>query len=111
MGTHRKRKPKKKGKRERSAKPYPFEFRLKVVKLYLEDGYPASLISEQFGISDHSVYHWSRKYRQQGEQGLLNKARKPSGSKLPTAVTLSFYKQVCSGYSTKIGTGQITIYW
>ena len=89
MRSHRKNKSKKKGKRGRSTAPYPFEFRIKVVKLYLEDGYPATLIAEQFGISDHSVYHWSKKYRQHGEQGLLNKVRKPSGSNVPAAVTQS----------------------
>ena len=89
MGTNRKRKPQKKGKRGRSAAPYPFELRLKVVKLYLEDGYPAPLIAEQFGISDYSVYKWCKRYRQHGEQGLLNKVQKPSGSKLPAAVTQS----------------------
>ena len=89
MGTNRKRKPKKKGKRGRSAKPYPFEFRLKVVKLYLEDGYPATLVAEQFGISDYSVYKWCKQYRQHGEQGLRNKVRKSPGSKLPAAVTQS----------------------
>jgi transposase InsO family protein len=87
MGPHRRKKPKKKAKQRRSGAPYPFEFRLKVVKLYLEDGYPATLIAEQFGISDHSVYHWSKRYRQHGEQGLLNKAHQPAGSKLPAAVT------------------------
>ena len=66
MGTHRRKKPKKKGKQGRTTKPYPFEFWLKVVKLYLEDGYSATLIAEQFGISDHSVYHWSKRYRQHG---------------------------------------------
>jgi hypothetical protein len=40
MATHRRKKQKKKGKQGRTTKPYPFEFRLKVVKLYLEDGYP-----------------------------------------------------------------------
>jgi putative transposase len=87
MGTYRKGKSKKKGKRGRTAAPYPFEFRLKVVKLRLEDGYPATLIAEQFGISDYTVYKWCKQYRQNGEQGLLNKVRKPSGSKVPTAVT------------------------
>ena len=38
MGTNRKTKAKKNGKQGRRAAPYPFELRLKVVKLYLEDG-------------------------------------------------------------------------
>ena len=89
MGTHRKKKSTKKRKRGRTAAPYPFEFRLKVVKLHIEDGYSAKLVAEQFGISDYSVSRWAQLYRQHGEQGLLNKVRKPSGSKLPAAVSQS----------------------
>lgn len=89
MGTHRKKKTKRKGKSGHTTTPYPFEFRLKVVKLYLEDGYPATLVAQQFGISGHSVYRWSRSYREQGEQGLLTRERKPTGSKVPGAVTQS----------------------
>jgi transposase InsO family protein len=89
MGTHRKRKPKKKGKRGRSAAPYPFDFRLKVVKLYIENGFSAKLVAEQFGISDYSVSRWVQLYRQYGEQGLVDRKRQSPGSKLPAAVTQS----------------------
>ena len=34
---------------------FPVEFRLRVVKLFLEEGYGTKLIAEQFGISTHSV--------------------------------------------------------
>jgi transposase InsO family protein len=87
MGTSRTKRPKRKRKPGRRTTPYPFEFRLKVVKLFLEDGYPVALIAQQFGISHHSIRRWSKSFRQNGEQGLLAKARKTSGSKLPTAVT------------------------
>jgi transposase-like protein len=30
------------------------------VKLFLEDGYPVSLIAEQFSISHHSIRRWSK---------------------------------------------------
>jgi transposase len=65
----------------------PFEFRLKVVKLYLEDCYPATLNAEQFCSSKLTVGRWSRSYRAEGEQGLLAKERKPAGPKLSPAVT------------------------
>jgi transposase-like protein len=39
-----------------SVPPFPFEFRLKVSRLFIEDGYPAKLIATQFGISDYSLY-------------------------------------------------------
>ena len=60
MGTSRKKRPKKKGKSGRRTTPFPFEFRLKVVKLYLEDGYPATLIAQQFGISKSTIGRWGR---------------------------------------------------
>jgi transposase InsO family protein len=103
MGTSRKRKPKKKGKRGRTAKPYPHEFRLKVVKLHLEDGHTAALVAEQFGISKDTLYRWGRRYREDGEQGLLNKVRKPSGSKVPAAVSekIVSLKQENPGYGIR----------
>lgn len=87
MGTIRKKKPKKKRKAVQRTAPFPFEFRLKVVKLYLEDGYPATLIAEQFGISKSTVGRWSRSYRAEGEQGLFARERKPTGPKIPPAIT------------------------
>ena len=93
MGTHRKRPSKRKGKKGRTASPYPFALRLKVVRLYLEDGYPSSLVAEQFGISAYSVYRWSRLYRQQGEQALKSRQTKsPTKSKQSAAVTQSIVK-------------------
>ncbi|WP_413815154.1 helix-turn-helix domain-containing protein [Desulfosarcina sp.] len=53
----------------------------------MEDGYPATLIAQQFGICKSTIGRWSRSYRAYGEQGLLAKERIPSGVKLPTAVT------------------------
>ena len=93
MGTHRKRPSKRKKKKGRTASPYPFALRLKVVRLYLEDGYPSSLVAEQFGISAYSVYRWSKLYREQGEQGLKTRQRKsPTKSKKSAAVTQSIVK-------------------
>ena len=74
MGTHRKKNASEKGKAGgHTAAPYPFDLRLKVVKLYLEDGYPAALVAQQFGISAYSVYKWCKRYRQHGEQGLMDR--------------------------------------
>jgi len=87
MGTNQKRKNKKKEKQGRTAPAYPFDFRLKIVKLHLEDGHSANHIAEQFGISDFSVHRWSRLYREHGEQGLRNRQRKSSPTKVPAAVT------------------------
>ena len=49
---------------------YPVEFRLRIVKLFLEEGYSAGLLCEQFGISSHSIHRWVRAYRLRGAEGL-----------------------------------------
>ena len=36
-------------------RPYPYEFRLKIVRLYLEEGYSARILHEHFGLSTHTV--------------------------------------------------------
>ena len=75
MAKHRK-KPLKAGKSTaRNVPPFPLEFRLKVARLYIEDGYPAKLIATQFGTSEYSVYYWGKNYHQQGEQGLADRPK------------------------------------
>ena len=54
-------------------RPYPYEFRLKMVRLYLEEGYSTSVLREQFGVSNHSVQRWTKAYREQGTEGLVSK--------------------------------------
>jgi transposase len=71
MGTTGKPSGKKLKSRGRSAPPYPSEFRLKVARLHEEDGCPASMIAEQFGISEYSVYSWTKRYRLYGQQVLM----------------------------------------
>jgi transposase-like protein len=56
-------------KKARTAPAYPFEFRLRVVRLHLEDGYEATLLAQEFNISEYSVYRWSKAYREQGVDG------------------------------------------
>jgi transposase InsO family protein len=57
--------------------------------LHVEDGHPVSLVAEQFGISEYSVYRWSKLYRLFGEQGLVRGSTKSPGSKLPASVKKS----------------------
>ena len=57
---------------KRKSRPlaFPVEFRLRVVKLFLEEGYGPKLLVEQFGISTHSIHRWVRAYRLHGAAGL-----------------------------------------
>ena len=57
---------------KRKSRPlaFPVEFRLRIVKLYQEEGYSRKLLVEQFGISTHSIQRWVKAYRLHGAAGL-----------------------------------------
>jgi transposase InsO family protein len=80
---------KKKNKRKESryGKRYGFEVKLRCVKLRLEEGIPASLISKEVGASKDVIRRWARAYQERGEAGLRNRVI-PVGSqrKLPGPV-------------------------
>jgi transposase InsO family protein len=61
------------GKGKPRTQPYPYEFRIKMVRLYLEEGYSTTVLREQFGVSSHSVHRWAKAYREQGTEGLAAK--------------------------------------
>jgi hypothetical protein len=49
---------KSKGRAEKAkprTQPYPYEFRTKILLLYLEEGYTATVLREQSGVSSQSV--------------------------------------------------------
>jgi len=83
---NRSKSPASRGKRKVRTLAFPVEFRLRIVKLFLEEGYSARLLVEQFGISTHSVQRWVRAYRVHGEAGLA--PRVPAGriSRVPEEV-------------------------
>ena len=74
------------GKKGSRVWAYPAEFRLKVVRLFLEEEYSASLLAEQFGISTHSVSRWANAYRRGGVQGLEPKPRPGGNARVPPEV-------------------------
>ena len=74
---NRSKSPATRAKRKIRTLAFPVEFRLRIVKLFLEEGYSARLLVEQFGISTHSVQRWVRAYRLHGEAGLEPKV--PAG--------------------------------
>jgi transposase InsO family protein len=74
-----------KGKRGKT-RPFPAEFRLKLVRLYVEEGYPRSLIAKEFNVVGSSVGRWARQYRAYGEQGLQPKVRSSRRAGVPDGV-------------------------
>ena len=74
------------GKKGTRTWAYPVEFRLRIVKLFLEEGYSAPLLSEQFGISRSAIRRWVRSYRQRGIEGLEVKPRTGGNTRVPPEV-------------------------
>src|SRR6266542_2639464 len=66
-------------------KRYPADFKVQVVKKYLEESVPASVIGQECGISSESVGRWVRAYRREGEAGLTPRYT-GKGRSLPSAV-------------------------
>ena len=79
--------PKTRRRKRRKAGPYPVEFRLRAVKMYLEEGYPGSLITAELGISGETLNTWSKRYRQYGEEGLRDLRKPVKRSRLSARVT------------------------
>ena len=69
---------------ERS-KRYGSDFKLQVVKKYLEESVPASVIRQECGVSSESVGRWVRAYRRLGEAG-LSTSYAGKGRRLPSPV-------------------------
>ncbi|MFC1896859.1 helix-turn-helix domain-containing protein [Thermodesulfobacteriota bacterium] len=57
-----------------------------MVRLFLEEGYSASLLREQFGVSGHSIQRWVRAYRRHGAEGLEPKRSTGGRSRVPAEV-------------------------
>jgi len=59
-----------KKKVSRRAGSFPVEFRIRVVKLFLEEGYTIGMLVEEFGCGQSTISKWIKVYREQGESGL-----------------------------------------
>ena len=64
---------------------YGADFKLQVVKKYLEESIPASVIHQECGVSSESVGRWVRAYRREGEAG-LSMSYTGKGRHLPSPV-------------------------
>lgn len=71
-----------KKKVSRRAGSFSVEFRIRVVKLFLEEGYSISMLAEEFGCGKSTLSKWIKLYNEHGESGLhhpstlYNKPRK-----------------------------------
>jgi transposase InsO family protein len=46
----------------------------------LDEGRPAALVAEELGVSRATVYKWLRRFREEGEEGLLDRSSRPHRS-------------------------------
>jgi len=58
------------GKRNPKAFRYDAEFKVRAVKLYLEEGYSAAIISQELQIAQNTLHGWINLYKADGEAGL-----------------------------------------
>ena len=65
---------------------FSFQERLRAVKLHLEEGFPQELVAQELGLSTAAVYKWTKRYREQGEEGLKGAMSPESRTKLAEAV-------------------------
>lgn len=67
------------------SKRYGPDFKLQVVKKFVEESIPVSVIRQECGLSSGTVGRWVRDYRREGEAGLVTHYR-GKGRSLPTPV-------------------------
>lgn len=78
---------KKKHRGNKKARQYRYEFKLRVVKLYLEEGVPVSLIHKETGVAKETLWRWIRVYKAKGEEGLKTHQQvKRGGERMPASV-------------------------
>jgi len=65
---------------------YTFGMRLKAVKLFLEEGFTASAISRELGMSDSSINKWVGDYHEHGEAGIKYGTKRSRRPKVAPAV-------------------------
>ena len=66
-------------------KAYTADFKVQVVKKYLEESVPVSIIQQECGLSKGMVGRWVRTYRREGEAG-FSPGHAGKGRSLPTPV-------------------------
>jgi transposase InsO family protein len=69
----------------RRSKRYGADFKLQVVKKFVEESIPSSIIQQECGVSGETIGRWVRAYHREGLAGLATRYR-GKGRSLPTPV-------------------------
>ena len=99
----KRKRPKGSGKRNPKAVRYSTDFKVKAVKLYLEEGYPAAVISQELRIGQNTLHGWIKLYQAQGEAGLEPRYNGTSRQSLPQPIkdTIVEVKKKNPGFGSK----------
>ena len=62
------------------------DLKLRAVKLYVEEGYPAATVAEELGVGHSTLTAWAKRYREAGEGGLAPRVPAPDHRSLTTPV-------------------------
>lgn len=57
-------------KQKRKLKKYTQEIRVRVARMYVEEGLPAAVIAQETGISDNTIHKWVKRFRVGGADAL-----------------------------------------
>jgi len=69
-----------------------------LVRRVLDQGWPAAHVAEQLGISRATAYKWVRRYRAEGEAGLLDRSSRPRRS--PRRLTPGLEAEILAARAT-----------
>jgi transposase InsO family protein len=69
----------------RRSKRYGADFKLQVVKKFVEESIPSSIIRQECGVSSETIGRWVRAYHREGQAGLATRYR-GKGRRLPAPV-------------------------
>jgi transposase InsO family protein len=83
------------------------ESRLEFVKLACQEGANIRRLCRRYGVSSATAYKWIRRYRGSGEEGLLDKSRRPHNS--PNRSKPEFEQQVLRVRAEQSAWGAMTI--
>ena len=51
------------------------EFKFRIMELHYKDAVPIKILSEKFGIPEHTIYGWRVQYRKYGEDAFVGCGR------------------------------------
>lgn len=58
---------------KKKSRRYSAEFKLQAIRLHLEEGYTIKMVADEFGLGHSTMSSWLKRYRNEGEAGLVDR--------------------------------------